>query len=626
MSKKSKKKGRNKTIAKKISLLEWFKQNFNLCVFFLACIVVPFITSPSLLDQSLLPKFLSLCILLSVLAIAIAFNKKSNFIFSFVDVFFSAYTLWQILSIIWAYNFAEAVFSASTATLFFISYLFVKWLFINNTNTARFMLPVFALLAFALASYGWFEFFTSEDDGTTKMVYAVKGFAAHKNLFVLQLFLYLPFLVIGYIKSTSRFKYFYVLSALLVLLLLISLLARAFMLGLLATLFTGVFLWFISRSNKKLLFNWKPMVIVLPALLLIIISIFSLRGGLQMLNRYNVFNFKESRNVQERLVLWSNTVELIKEKPVLGLGAGNWNIFFPSTGIHKIKRMSLLNKTVSRPHNDYLWIAAETGIIGLSLYLSILIALYFTTIKTILYLKDNSSAKKTLIILLSFFTGYIVIAFFDFPKERIELNFMVATILAFIVYYVQKNTNGKVLLNLQTVASRSIFLLMFVLLCGLMYIGSVRYISEQKAAQIRKHLHTQQFDKILEKSSNIKNALFNVDPANVPVKYYECFAHFSKKEYKKSISYGEEALLDSPYHIVTLKKLAAAYGELSQYEKAIPHFETVMQINPNDELNKEALVISYFNSDKKDKAKTLLKSTESEHPSIVEMRRIFGLN
>jgi len=624
---KSKKKSNRRAKVKKTSFLEWVKQNFILCVLLLTSIILPFVTSPALLDQSLLSKFLTLSLLLIVMTIGIGFNKKSNFPFLLVDVFFSAYVVLQILSVIWAYNFAEAVFSASTSTLFFLSYLIIKWVFLNNENTERLILPVFAFMAFALALYGWFEFFTAaEADGTNKMVYAVKGFTAHKNLFVLQLFLHLPFLIIGYLKSTSGFKYFYISSAILVLLLLISLLARAFMVGFLATAFTAALLWFLSRDNKKTQFNWKPFAIALPVLLLIIVGIFSMRGGVQMLNRYNVFNFKDSRNAQERLVLWGNTIKLIKEKPILGLGAGNWDVFFPSTGIQNIKRMAILNKTVSRPHNDYLWITAETGIIGLALYLSILIALYFATIKAIIRLKDNLPVKKALIVLLSFFTGYLAIAFFDFPKERIELNFMVATILAFIVYYFYKNTHIKTLVNLQGAASRSLFLLMFVMLGALLYVGTVRYISEQKTAELQKDFRTQQFDKILQKSSGIRNSLYNITPTEAPVKYYECFAHFGKKDYNKVIEPGEEALLDSPYHINTLKKLATSYGELSQYEKAIPHFERLMQINPTDESNKEALVMCYYNSEQKDKAKALLKITESEHPSIIKMRKIFGIN
>lgn len=627
MGKKSKKKNRHHEKAKKLSLVDWFKQNIGLALLLLASIILPFITSSTILDQSLLPKFLILALFLSLIAITAILSKQLKTKIFVLDIVFLSYTLWQVLSIIWAFNFAEAVFSASTTVLFFLSYCFAKSIFINNENTERLLLPAFGLSAFALVSYGWFEFFTTQNVvGTNNMVYAVKGFAAHKNLFVLQLFLHLPFLIIGFLKTQKKLKYGYLLIALLILLLLISLLARAFMVGFLASSFTAFVLWIVSREKGKTTFNWKPFAIALPIILLFVIGIFSLRGGVQMLNRYNVFNFKESRNAQERLALWTNTIELIKNKPVLGYGAGNWDVFFPSTGIQNIRRMSIGSKTVSRPHNDYLWIAAETGIIGLALYLSVLVAVYFISLKALWAFKNNVTNKKILITLISFFTGYLVIAFFDFPKERIELNFLVAILIAWIVFYSSKQSNSKTLLSFNGVPSCLLSLSTLLILVGLVYIGGVRYKGEQKSVDIKKYLSAQQFDKVLQLSPIVKHALYNIDPAETPVEYYTCLAHFGQKDYDKAATFGELALLDSPYHVKTLKKVAAAYGELKQYENAIPHFETARQINSDDELSKEGLAISYYNSDQKEKAKAVVQTLQSEHPSIQEMRRQFNLN
>lgn len=531
MGKRSKKNGGNHAKTNKLSIAGWFKRNFALVLLLLVSIILPFITSSTILDQSLLPKFLCLALFLGLIALVRCFSKQQEVKIFVLDIVFLAYVFWQVLSIIWAYNFAEAVFSAATAVLFFLSYSIIKSTFLNYENTTRFLLPAFGLSAFALASYGWFEFFYAQNvAGTNNMVYAVKGFAAHKNLFVLQLFLHLPFLIIGFVSTKTKLKYAYAVIALLVLLLLVSLLARAFMVGLLATSFTAFSLWFVSRGKSKSTFNWKPVAIGLPVMLIIIIGIFSLRGGVQMLGRYNVFNFKESRNAQERLGLWTNTIKLIKDKPVLGLGAGNWDIFFPSTGIQDIKRMSILNKAASRPHNDYLWITAETGIVGLLLYLSVLVTVYFMALKAIWALKNNPTQKVTLNVLLSFFTGYLVIAFFDFPKERIELNFLVATLMAWIVFYCPKQSSSKALLSINGLSARLFSLSTLLVLVGLLYIGSVRFKGEQKSTHIKKYFSTQQFDKILQLSSTIKHPLYNIDPTEVPIEYYACFAHFSKKK------------------------------------------------------------------------------------------------
>ena len=71
-----------------------------------------------------------------------------------------------------------------------------------------------------------------------------------------------------------------------------------------------------------------------------------------------------------RLEWARHSFQLFLEKPILGWGLGNFsNIYqkqFP-------KRQTVYGSTVSNPHNQYLYIAVETGIVGLILHLILLI-------------------------------------------------------------------------------------------------------------------------------------------------------------------------------------------------------------------------------------------------------------
>jgi len=245
---------------------------------------------------------------------------------------------------------------------------------------------------------------------------------------------------VGFFTNETKLKWFYGLTFALQTLLLFSLLFRAFLLGFLGAAFIAGCLFFLKRNQSHQVL--KPSLFIIAGVAIFVFVIYSLTGGTELLQRYNFKNFNKSRNAKERIQIWKNTVELIKDQPVLGYGSGNWDVFFPSKGINKIPRMAIRNETVARPHNDYLWITAETGIIGLLIYLSLLILIYFYTIRAIRQSEDRAFTIK-LIFLISFFTGYLIIAFFDFPRERSELNFYVAFIIAWLLYLVNQRESLK---------------------------------------------------------------------------------------------------------------------------------------------------------------------------------------
>jgi len=56
------------------------------------------------------------------------------------------------------------------------------------------------------------------------------------------------------------------------------------------------------------------------------------------------------------------TIEMVKDNPVIGVGAGNWMINYP---VYYAQYQGLEFKNWRRPHNDYIWILAEKGFLGL---------------------------------------------------------------------------------------------------------------------------------------------------------------------------------------------------------------------------------------------------------------------
>ena len=76
-----------------------------------------------------------------------------------------------------------------------------------------------------------------------------------------------------------------------------------------------------------------------------------------------------------RVVMWTNTIQLISDKPVLGSGAGSFPNDYSKLVVND---NSWRGAVVDDPHQQYLHIAAEYGLVGLMIFLASLILILMT--------------------------------------------------------------------------------------------------------------------------------------------------------------------------------------------------------------------------------------------------------
>ncbi len=79
---------------------------------------------------------------------------------------------------------------------------------------------------------------------------------------------------------------------------------------------------------------------------------------------FSSFNLQEGSN-QGRLVMWEKAAEIIQKKPILGTGIGNFSLEIKPTAGYREPFYA---------HNTYLDIAAETGVINMLVWISLLTA------------------------------------------------------------------------------------------------------------------------------------------------------------------------------------------------------------------------------------------------------------
>ncbi len=85
---------------------------------------------------------------------------------------------------------------------------------------------------------------------------------------------------------------------------------------------------------------------------------------------------RKEQSVSERFMLWQRAADVIKAKPVLGVGINNYNLVH-----HKYDTVKDSRVKGYYAHNGYLQLAAEIGIIGLSFFVLFLLFFFFKVIR-----------------------------------------------------------------------------------------------------------------------------------------------------------------------------------------------------------------------------------------------------
>ena len=153
-------------------------------------------------------------------------------------------------------------------------------------------------------------------------------------------------------------------------------------------------LMYFKKFRKELTVNIfrKKLFYLAPLIILLFSTLFYLKyADIGRLEKHTagIVTFDQG-STKDRLELWTRTIQLIKEKPLFGHGLSDWKIEMLKYGNKGL--VSEDNNTFyQRPHNDFLWIMSETGIIGILLYLAIFIlcpSLYYKDLEIVVTMNN----------------------------------------------------------------------------------------------------------------------------------------------------------------------------------------------------------------------------------------------
>ena len=222
--------------------------------------------------------------------------------------------------------------------------------------------------------------------------------------------------------------------------------SRGIWISLSLTLLFGIFLIF----NFKLIdffYGNKKWLIVLLSTFLIITLIYSTdnllnKSPLTVTQRAISTFDEEDPSINTRFLIWQSSLQMIKEKPLLGSGIGSFGMNYLDYQAKFLQNNPEYIKywaSAREAHNEYLQMGAEIGLVGLGIFIVILFIFYKLVLN---FLKEEKDSKKKLICwgLILGITCFLIHSLFTFPLHVPALGSAFFIMIAITVVYI-KNFN-----------------------------------------------------------------------------------------------------------------------------------------------------------------------------------------
>ncbi|MFN0293733.1 O-antigen ligase family protein [Pedobacter helvus] len=374
---------------------------------------------------------------------------------------FSAYVGFIVLcsiSIFFAKNVSLGV--VSIAEIFVVLAMVINFaiLFYNKLHLVVKVAFLVGISAFFQAGTVLYNFnVLAENKSVAEALHSnfLKGNAGNINILAASLLFKIPFIYIGIINFNNWKKWFFAIGLLFAAAVIFLISARASILSLIIT--SIVFLtYFIRVSERKKQAAIQLLYLVLP----LVVSFFLANQVLEKAksdlrfvstaDRLTKVNVNDG-SINRRITFYKAAVALAKQKPLTGIGLGNYRVESIPYDLYSDISIPL------HAHNDFLELAAETGVFNSLLYFSVFVMLLFINLKRLIKTKETQVRNIALLTLLLLIV-YGIDALFNFPFYRPTMQLCFSFLMAFTFVNTEKQIEDKNSLNKK-------ILLGFVALC-----------------------------------------------------------------------------------------------------------------------------------------------------------------
>ena len=583
-------------------------------------ILLPFVFSSAILDPFLIPRSLfTICFLLFVL---LFLWSKKRIDFRYLDnislKLLASFFICSIITFSQSWLISESLFTLSRqliiAVFFILTFVLLSENIIRKESLIKSVI-FFGITALTITLLAILNK-TINGQHLLAQVDTLTGTFANKNLLSSILFLCLPFYFIGF-SYQRKIRIIATIAIVLTIFILVVARTRTVLLALLV--FLGLLLFRILKNKftPTAAIKKTTLLISISSLAMLMIFYFVKNFQNSSFNK-SIFNTYFERMISSdtlntRILFWKNSILMFKENFLFGVGPGNWQIYFPKYGLNNFTRPDVVNGLVSvqNPHNDFLWILCENGIVGFIFYFGfVFYSLYqaFWLFKN----SENQSEKKNFYYLFCGIIGYLIISFFDFPSSRIEHQVVFMVFLAIINHSYFKER--KITENF-----RAKFYLPFLLIICLgfsLLISLKRFESETHVFKIETLQSKNNWDKIISETNFAKNKFYEIDSKLFPMEWYQGLVCINKNDYPKSLELFKKAYEKNPYNINVINNYAGSLELNDNRKKAIKYYHEALVISTNFENARLNFAACYYKEKDFEKAFLIIDKLDINNSNL----------
>jgi tetratricopeptide (TPR) repeat protein len=552
---------------------------------------------PACLDRYLAPRFffLSAALLVAVFWGSKDLKDRPPFTWNIFDLLLLGWYGLNLASVSWALSWSEGVFYAQKTLLLFGVYGLLRQALLQNEEMVRKTLGQITLwitgivglilivqIGMAIAENGL--------DNETLYDYA-SGLFGNKSLAAEFLFFLLIFLGL-FVAPTAKWVRKPLLLGGMVATLILLILILQVRTALAATI-VGLSLYAAFRAFFESPFRSTFFRRIVPAGILgigLLLALLAWKGqDSSILARLNPLNYLESDTANERRFVWYKTDLLNADHYWLGVGNGSWKFWMPSKNLKGGYRLEEKNIVFTRAHNDYLEIRSEMGMVGV-IWFCALFAVAF--LMAVWKLRQRLGVPQDTILAGIGLLGYCIIQYFDFPRERIEFQVILAILFAVIVH---RSKFGEFS---PTSAFRPFLRIgKYLFILGLVFnliIGWERMRGELHNVRLLDAQEQGNWSKMASESILAENRFYEYTDAAIPIAWHEGVAWFQLGQFDKARIAFDRAYRLNPWSFQVINNYASALVKLNRYQESLPLFEKALSINPRYDEGKFNLSFVYY--------------------------------
>ncbi len=583
------------------------KLNFTDILILLAFIVLPFALQKELGDAGLAARQLWIASVAAVLGLFLAFGnkKEKSLALDLPTLLLIIWYLWQWISLPAATYAGDAysfLFRNGSLLLCFIG---LRYALQHKILSTTYLYKSGAILASIVSIHAGFEIIERWQEGDLLInAYAVKGLFQHKNLLSGMLLLCFCFSLMGHQALKGNWKKASLAISALLLLEIFVLRTRGAWLALIGStllIFGLRFLFDSNKSNLRLAFRKYSWMALIPLGLLAFTMVSE--GKKQFLDK---------ANIESRFSFWQNSLEMIQEHPLTGVGAGQWRIQFPKYGLeHTDAKVMNGQISIQRPHNDFLWMASEFGIPALLFFLGFL----FFVFKALIKKEEANDEWGKLKWVVGFgILAHLIFSLGDFPYERSGHMFLFFVLLALLL----STSSNK---SLVSVPALAIWLPLSLLSLGSAYAAKAHMKGEILGAKVLEY-NKKQDGRIVGAAEKAESFFYRMDNFTNPMPYFSGIGklYVQKNAVAAKLDF-ERALSLAPYHILSLNQMGNSFKSEGNLDEALKWYEQAYAISPEFELLRLNLAELYLKQGKIQESFEMLHgcSLTSQNPKLFQL-------